>query len=237
MRNLKTLALLAVLLGIFACHSLAHLPVAVPDDCPPGGNNQTNGTNDGTREDDSQLCANFQHIRDLIDQEELQTLIQLHYNCDAKFRRAMRYYKTAGFVKATTELTETDAYQTVLRELRAADVDTAEIDNVAEIFYCIVLPVQQPDRECDCKKVRGHTFVSDLLYIMPREEVHDYVAESRENLTNFGNFTIAVTSPEFQATLKANIKKKDVAKPLRTLRRNGWDIPELLRAMLVIFNW
>ncbi|XP_020801293.1 uncharacterized protein LOC110178489 [Drosophila serrata] len=236
MRNLKTFALLAVILGIFACHSLAHLPVAQPDDCPPNNNNHTNGTN-GDREDDGHLCANFQHIRDLIDQEKLRTLIQLHYNCDAKFRRAMRYYKTAGFVKVTTELTETDAYQTILRELRASHVDTAEIDNVAEIFYCIVLPVEQPDRECDCKKVKGHTFVNDLLYIMPREEIHDYVAESKENLTNFGNFTIAVTSPAFQATLKASIKKKDVAKPLRTLRRNGWDIPELLRAMLVILNW
>ncbi|KAH8290496.1 hypothetical protein KR054_003556 [Drosophila jambulina] len=231
MRDLKTLALLAVFLGIFACHSLAHQPVAIQPDCPDDNNNP------GTREDDPNLCANFQHIRDLINQEELQTLIQLHYNCDAKFRRAMRYYKTAGFVKVTAELTETDAYQTILRELRGAHVDTADIDNVAEIFYCIVLPVQLPDRECDCKKVKGHTFVNDLLYIMPREEVHDYLAESRENLTNFGNFTIAVTSPQFQATLKASIKKKDVAKPLRTLRKNGWDIPELLRAMLVIFNW
>jgi len=31
--------------------------------------------------------------------------------------------------------------------------------------------------------------------------------------------------------------KRDVVKPLRTLRKNGWDIPELLRAMLTIFQW
>ncbi|XP_017024452.1 uncharacterized protein [Drosophila kikkawai] len=236
MRDLKTLALLAVILGIFVCQSLAHIPVKEPEeDCDPDDPNNPNNPNG--RDDDTALCANFQHIRNLIDQDELQTLIQLHYNCDVKFRRAMRYYKTAGFVKVTSELTETDAYQTILRELQAASVDTAEIDNVAEIFYCIVLPVELPDRECDCKKVKGHTFVNDLLYIMPREEVHDYVAESQEKQTNFGNFTIAVTSPAFQATLKASIKKKDVAKPLRTLRKNGWDIPVLLRAMLVIFSW
>ncbi|KAH8254592.1 hypothetical protein KR032_011078 [Drosophila birchii] len=244
MRDLKTFALLAVILGIFACHSLAHLQVDEPDepedpDCPPDSDNHTNGTDNGggDRVDDSHLCANFQHIRDMIDQEELQTLIQLHYNCDAKFRRAMRYYKTSGFVKVTTELTETDAYQTILRELRVAHVDTAEIDDVAEIFYCLVLPVEQPDRECDCKEVKGHTFISDLLNIMPREEVHDYVEESKEKHTNFGNFTIAVTSPGFQATLKNSIKKKDVVKPLRKLRRNGWDIPVLLRAMLEILSW
>jgi len=32
-------------------------------------------------------------------------------------------------------------------------------------------------------------------------------------------------------------KKHDVVKPLRTLRKNGWNIPELLRAMLTIFQW
>jgi len=40
---------------------------------------------------------------------------------------------------------------------------------------------------------------------MPHQAVHDYVAESRAQNTNFGNFTKAVVSQEFQATLKANI--------------------------------
>ncbi|XP_017072690.1 uncharacterized protein LOC108108947 [Drosophila eugracilis] len=241
--DLKTLTLLTAALAIFACHTIAQPYYEDDEDseeewCPPDDNNNNNSNNNPNRTDhDASLCANFQHIRDLINQETLQNLIEVHYNCDLKFRRAMRYYKTSGFTKVTQQLTDTDAYQTVLKELQSEKVDTGDIENVADIFYCIILPVRQPDRNCDCKAVKHHTFVGDLLSIMPKQEIHNYVAESRVNHTNFGNFTKAVVSPEFQATLKANIKKRDVAKPLRTLRKNGWDIPELLRAMLTIFQW
>ncbi|KAH8401168.1 hypothetical protein KR009_003522 [Drosophila setifemur] len=239
--DLKTLTVVTLVLAIFACHTLANPPPANVTDCPPG-----NGTNNGTNPDDNDddrfgddgaLCASFQHLRDLMDQEKLQTLIQVHYNCDGKFRRAMRFYNTTGFVKVTDDLQDTDAYQTILKELQFNRVDTTDIESVAEIFYCIILPVQKPDRDCDCKSVRGHTFVDDLLDLMPQKEVHNYIVQSQTKHTNFGNFTLAVTSREFQATLKANIKKKDVARPLRILRHNGWNIPELLRAMLTIFTW
>ncbi|XP_043644492.1 uncharacterized protein LOC122614085 [Drosophila teissieri] len=244
----KTLMLLSAAVAIFACHTIAQ-PHYVEEDseedseewCPPDGNhtnNNNNTNNNPNRTDhDSALCANFQHIRDMINQTVLLNLIEVHYNCDLKFRRAMRYYNTPGFEKTTQQLTDTAAYHTVLRELQSESVDVADIETVADIFHCIILPVRKPDRNCDCKAVRHHTFVGDLLAIMPQQEVHDYVAESRANLTNFGNFTRAVVSKEFQATLKANINKRDVVKPLRTLRKNGWNIPELLRAMLTIFQW
>ncbi|KAI8038824.1 uncharacterized protein LOC128254715 [Drosophila gunungcola] len=241
MMDIKTFILLAAALVIFASHTFAD-PVKIDDseECPPDGNNggdNNNGGNNHTRDDDSALCPNFQHIRDLIDQVALRELIEVHYNCDKKFRRAMRFYNTSGFVKVTQELTDTAAYQTILTQLQEANVDVADIKTVAQIFYCIILPVKKLDRNCDCKAVKHHSFVNDLLYLMPHQAVHDYIAESQNNQTNFGNFTKAVVSKEFQATLKANVKKSDVVKPLRTLRKNGWDIPELLRAMLTIFQW
>ncbi|XP_016946594.1 uncharacterized protein LOC108022246 [Drosophila biarmipes] len=242
MMDLSKFTLLTVALAIFACHTFAHIEESYEDSeewCPPDNNNTNNNTNNNQNktDHDASLCANFQHIRDLINQETLMELIEVHYNCDAKFRRAMRYYDTPGFVRVTQQLTDTAAYKTVLRELESEGVDTGDIASVADIFYCIILPVQKPDRNCDCKAVKHHTFVGDLLNIMPHQEIHNYVAESRANHTNFGNFTQAVVSKTFQATLKANIKKRDVVKPLRTLRKNGWDIPELLRAMLTIFQW
>uniref|UniRef100_A0A6P4EYB8 Uncharacterized protein LOC108043756 n=1 Tax=Drosophila rhopaloa TaxID=1041015 RepID=A0A6P4EYB8_DRORH len=244
MMDLKTLVLLAASLAILASHTFAdpdELEELEDSECPENPENPDNPDNPnnggGTRDDDSSLCANFQHIRDLIDQVALRELIDVHYNCDKKFRRAMRFYNTSGFVAVTQQLTNTSAYQTVLKQLNAASVDTADITTVAEIFYCIILPVQNPAKKCNCKAVKCHTFVNDLLNLMPHQAVHNYVAWSRFNQTNFGNFTKAVVSQEFQATLKANVKKSDVIVPLRTLRKNGWDIPELLRAMLTIFQW
>ncbi|EDV56817.1 uncharacterized protein LOC6547800 [Drosophila erecta] len=237
----KTFILLTVAVAIFACHTIAQSHYAEESEeseewCPPDGNNSENSNPNKTGHD-SALCADFQHIRDMINQEALLNLIEVHYNCDRKFRCAMRYYNTSRFERTTQQLTNTDAYQTILRELQSEGVDVADIETVADIFHCIILPVRQPNRNCDCKAVRHHTFVGDLLAIMPKQEVHNYVAQSQANHTNFGNFTRTVVSKEFQATLKANINKRDVVKPLRTLRRNGWNIPELLRAMLTIFQW
>ncbi|KAH8348973.1 hypothetical protein KR084_012951 [Drosophila pseudotakahashii] len=241
MKELKNFTLLIVILAIFACHTFGHTLESYDDSeewCPDDNdNNNDNNDNHDKNEHDASLCANFQHIRGLINQETLMELIEVHYNCDPKFRRAMRYYDTPGFTQVTQELTNTAAYKTVLRELESEHVDIADIESVADIFHCIILPVKKPDRNCDCKAVKHHTFVGDLLNIMPHQEIHNYVAESRANHTNFGNFTTAVVSKTFQATLKANIKKQDVVKPLRTLRKHGWDIPELLRAMLTIFQW
>ncbi|KAH8316198.1 hypothetical protein KR067_002033, partial [Drosophila pandora] len=225
-------------LVIFACQTLAANNTVADDDidCPPDNNNNTNGTETNPKMSDK-LCPDFQHLRDMMDQEKLQQLIQVHYNCDGKFRKAMRYYNTTPFEQVTQQLSDTDAYQTILRELESSSVYTVDVESVAAIFYCIILPVQQPDTDCDCKSIRGHSFVDDVLNLMPQIEVHDYIVASQANGTNFGNFTKAVTSKEFQATLKANINKKDVIKPLRTLRRKGWDIPELLKGMLTIFTW
>lgn len=207
--------LLTVAVAIFASHTIAqphYIEVSEESEewCPPENNN-TDNNNPNRTDHDSALCANFQHIRAMINQEALLNLIEVHYNCDLKFRRAMRYYNTAGFERTTQQLTDTDAYKTVLKELQSESVDTADIETVADIFHCIILPVRQPDRNCDCKAVKHHTFVGDLLSIMPKQEVHNYVAQSQANHTNFGNFTKAVVSKQFQATLKANI----VSRPTR----------------------
>ncbi|KAH8275643.1 hypothetical protein KR026_011979, partial [Drosophila bipectinata] len=236
--DMKILTIFGLTMVIFACQTLAAEEDLEDDeevDCPPD-NNEDNGNNTPGRVSDK-LCPDFQHLRSLMDQEKLQKLIQVHYNCDGKFRKAMRYYNTTGFEQVTQQLSDTDAYQTILREFENASVYTVDIESVAAIFYCIILPVQFPDNDCDCKSIRGHTFVNDVLDLMPQIEVHNYIAASQANGTNFGNFTKAVTSKEFQATLKANINKKDVIKPLRTLRRKGWDIPELLKGMQTIFTW
>lgn len=194
-------------LVIFVCQTLAANSTDEGDgtddiDCPPDNNDDNNETE--TRVSDK-LCPDFQHLRDLMDQDKLQQLIQVHYNCDGKFRKAMRFYNTTPFEKVTQQLSDTDAYQTILRELENSSVYTVDIESVAAIFYCIVLPVQLPDTDCDCKSIRGHSFVDDVLNLMPQNETHNYILASQANGTNFGNFTKAVTSKEFQATLKANI--------------------------------
>ncbi|KAH8277726.1 hypothetical protein KR018_004219 [Drosophila ironensis] len=218
--DLKNFTVLSLTLVVFACYVLAHVDESEPPSESVGG-----------------LCSNFQHLRDLIDQEKLERLIQLHYKCNQKFRKAMNFFNTSSFDAAIESLTKTEAYQTVLKELCAVGVNTTDIERVGDIFHCIVLPVQPTNVECNCTEVRHHSFIKDLLDLMPQDEVHQYIASAQANCTNFGTFTHKACSKEFQATLKANIKKRDMAKPLRTLRRKGWDIAELLRAALTIFNY
>ncbi|KAH8371451.1 hypothetical protein KR093_007517, partial [Drosophila rubida] len=186
---------------------------------------------------DGDLCDNFQLIRDLIDPQVLLDLIQSHYQCDSKFRKALCYYNTSRFHLVIEQLQQSEAYQTLLNELRSAGVNTSAIDSIADIFDCIVLPVTPTDKKCDCKAVRGHTFIGDVLAAMPHQAVSDFSYTSSMRQTNFGVFRETVTSPEFQSKLRANMLKRDVVRALRVLRRNGWDLPELLRGTLSMLTW
>ncbi|KAH8299604.1 hypothetical protein KR044_003476, partial [Drosophila immigrans] len=186
---------------------------------------------------DGDLCDDFQSIRDLIDPEVLADLIQSHYQCDSKFRKALCYYNTSRFHLVVEQLQQSDAYATLLDELRNAGVNTSAIDTIAQIFDCIMLPVLPSDKKCDCKAVRGHSFIGDVLAAMPHQEVRDFTYTSSIRNTNFAIFKETVTSPQFQAKLRSNMLQRDVIRALRVLRRNGWDMPELLRGTLAMLSW
>ncbi|XP_064542678.1 uncharacterized protein LOC135431458 [Drosophila montana] len=205
-----------------------------PDE-KPGGNPDENG-DDGDRDGDP-LCSSFQALRATIEKDTLADLIQSHYQCNSKFRKALCYYNTTRFHLVALELQQSEAYNTMLEELRNASVDTSDIENIVDIFACLVLPAPQPDKSCDCKTLRGHTFVGDLLAAMPHQAVHDFTTSARRNQTNYARFVDTVSSSGFQSRMRANMMKRDVARPLRNLRRNGWDMPELLRAVMSILSW
>ncbi|BFG04749.1 uncharacterized protein DMAD_03640 [Drosophila madeirensis] len=244
MMDMKTLSLFCVLLAVFTCHTFAQSNAGNnPEDCPPDTNNTNNGTGTDNVDDDKNgqagLCIAFQDVRDLIDHVALEALIETHSQCDAKFRKAIRFFNTPGFEEVALQLQESEAYQTALEELQGAGVDTADIEFILDIFACISVPVPLSQKSCDCSKIKkkGQSFLADLLALMPRRDVHNYYVDAQSKQSNFALFSRTVTSVEFQATLRANIKKHDVARPLRTLRRYGWDIPELLRATITILSW
>ncbi|XP_017868384.1 PREDICTED: uncharacterized protein LOC108617183 [Drosophila arizonae] len=192
---------------------------------------------------DDSLCPNFQELSGVIEVNTLAELIQGHSQCDAKFRKAMSYYQTKRFQLVIQELQQSEAYVTLLRDLRSAGVDTSDIDNIMDIFDCLDQPwptTQQPpyaNKTCDCKQLRGRNFVGDLLAAMPNQEVHSYTAEARAKHNNFGLFADTISSPAFQSRLRTNMLKRDAMRPLRVLRRYGWNVPEMLSAAVSILSW
>ncbi|XP_034104601.1 uncharacterized protein LOC132790140 [Drosophila nasuta] len=230
MLQLKHLALYCGFLAILACQLAAQEEPVTTTVCP-------NSDDDGP-DRDGDLCENFQLIRDLIDPEVLANLIQSHYQCDSKFRKALCYYNTSRFHLVIEQLQQSEAYATLLDELRTAGVNTSAIDKIADIFDCIVLPLNTTTIEkCDCRAVRGHSFIGDVLAAMPHQQVSDYSYTSSVRNTNFGIFRETITSPQFQAKLRSNLLKRDVVRALRVLRRNGWDLPELLRGTMSMLSW
>ncbi|XP_033253563.1 uncharacterized protein LOC117192947 [Drosophila miranda] len=214
---MKTLTLFCVVLAVFACHTFAQSNARNDSEyCPPDGGNGSNSGPDLNADKDGQddgLCASFQDVLGLIDHEALVALIDTHSQCDAKFRKAIRFFNTPGHHR--------------------------HIELILDIFACIALRVPQVEKSCDCSKVKmkNHSFIADLLALMPKSDVHGYSVDAQSKNSNFALFSRTFTSTEFQATLRANIKKHDVASALNILRRNGWDILELLRAMITILTW
>ncbi|XP_030558387.1 uncharacterized protein LOC115760945 [Drosophila novamexicana] len=209
------------------------------DEDKPGdnfGENPGDDDNNGDRDNET-LCNSFQALRATIEKDTLVDLIQSHYQCNSKFRKALCYYNTTRFQLVAQELQQSEVFNTMLEELRNAGVDTTDIENIVDIFACLLVPAPQPDKSCDCKALRGHTFVGDLLAAMPQQAVHDYTTSARKNQTNYARFVDTVSSSGFQSRMRANMMKRDVTRPLRTLRRNGWDMPELLRAVTSILSW
>ncbi|KAM8711700.1 hypothetical protein ACLKA7_012242 [Drosophila subpalustris] len=233
---LKTLALYCGLLAIIFCHCQVAAkkdepePEPLDDDCPPEGN----GTDDDR---DGELCKDFQILRDLIDVDVLVDLIQSHYQCDVKFRKAVCYYQTSRFQLVIDQLQNSEAYHVLLQELRNAGINTTDIDRIADIFDCLEVPIMPVSKKYNCRELRGHTFIGDLLAAMPHKEVREFSFSSLANNTNFALFKQTVTSPEFQAKLRSNLLKRDAARALHVLRRNGWDVPELLRGAMSILSW
>ncbi|EDW85639.1 uncharacterized protein Dwil_GK23051 [Drosophila willistoni] len=200
--------------------------------CKPGATTADPGKGGG-----KDLCEDFQNLRATIDRATLVTIIQTHYECDSKFRRAMSYYNTTRFHEVAQMLQQSTAYRSLLQELQDDGVDTSDLENIVDIIACIILPVAKADNDCDCRAVRGHSFMSDILLAMPKQKVHDYLSLARSEKSNFALLANTLTSPEFQERLRANMVKRDMVRPLRILRRNGWDIPELLRGVLTILSW
>lgn len=168
--------------------------------------NDTCESGNGSRTDD--LCENFQFIRDLIDIETLENLTLAHYQCNSKFRKAVLYYNSSRFQLVIEQLQQSEAFQRLLEELRDAGVDTTAINQIIDIFACFAVPFPSyvsPNRTCDCRSLRGHTFLGDLLAILPRQRVHDYTTNARVYGTNFGLFSDALTSSQFQDRLRSTL--------------------------------
>lgn len=157
---------------------------------------------------DGDLCDNFQAIRELIDLETLQNLTLAHYQCDAKFRKAVLYYNSSRFHLVIEQLQQSEAFQTLLEEMRDAGVNTTAINQIIDIFACFAVPFPSyvsPNSTCDCRSVRGHTFLEDVLAALPQKRVHDITTNARVYGTNFGLFSEAMTSPEFQSRLRSTL--------------------------------
>ncbi|XP_034478044.1 uncharacterized protein LOC117784419 [Drosophila innubila] len=230
MLQLKTTLLCCGLLAVLVGHcqvAAKKNETLVDPDCPP----------DDDRDGNDELCKDFQILRDLIDFEVLAELIQSHYQCDAKFRKAVCYYKTSRFNLVIEQLQRSEAYHELLEVLRNAGINTTDIDNIADIFECIEVPIMPIDKKYNCKELRGHTFIGDVLAAMPHQAIREYSYSSRVNNTNFALFRQTVTSAEFQAALRSNLLKRDAVRALNVLRRNGWDLPELLRGAMSILSW
>ncbi|ALC41692.1 CG3906 [Drosophila busckii] len=232
MLQVKSLTLLSclLLLALLAACTEAN-KAATTTVCPPDGDNDDYPD----RFDNDTLCDSFKRLRSTIEKDTLVELIQSHYQCNSKFRKAMCYYDTKRFRIVAQQLQQSDAYVDILLELNLAGVDTSDIENIVDIFACIVLPVPRPDNSCDCRALRGHTFIGDLLAAMPQQAVHEINTRAKRN--NFARFVQTVNSSEFQAHLQANLLKRDAARPLHVLSRNGWNVPELLRAVMTILSW
>ncbi|EDW01076.1 uncharacterized protein LOC6561324 [Drosophila grimshawi] len=230
MLQLKIFALFCGLFAVIAFQDgVAQADESEPvEECPD---------DEGDRDGNDTLCDNFQALRETIDKNTLMDLIQSHYQCDSKFRKAMCYYNTTHFQIVAQQLQQSDGYHLMLEELRSGGVDTSDIENIVDIISCVTVPPPLPDKNCDCKQLKGHTFMGDLLAAMPHQAVHEYTAKSRSRKSNFALFVDIVNSPEFQSHMRTNMMKRDVVRPMRVLRRNGWDLPQLLRGVMTILSW
>lgn len=185
-----------VLLAAFGCHALVEASNETTL-CPP--------TTDDSRDGEDSLCPSFQDLRDIIDEIALMELIQAHYQCNAKFRKALCYYNSSRFHLVAQQLQQSEAYISMLADLRNAGVDTTDIESIVNIFACLELSLPKLKKSCDCKQLRGHTFVGDLLASMSHQAVHEYTAVARANHTNFGLFADTITSSAFQARMRTNM--------------------------------
>lgn len=169
-----------------------------PPTAPPGSDDDSGR--------DGDLCDNFQALRELIDRDALVNLTLAHYQCDAKFRKAVCYYNTSRFNLVIEQLQQSASFQTLLEDLRELGVNTSAINQIVDIFQCFSLPLPlNRNGTCDCKAVRGHTFLEDVLAIMPKQRVHAFTRNARVYNTNFGLFSDALTSGEFQSRLRSTL--------------------------------
>lgn len=168
--------------------------------CPP----TPSGSEDNGRDGD--LCDSFQALRELIDRDALVNLTLAHYQCDSKFRKAVCYYNTSRFNLVIEQLQQSASFQTLLEDLRDLGVNTSAINQIVDIFQCFSLPLPlNRNGTCNCKAVRGHTFLEDVLAIMPKQRVHAFTRNARAYNTNFGLFSNALTSGEFQSRLRSTL--------------------------------
>ncbi|KAH8413831.1 hypothetical protein KR222_009010, partial [Zaprionus bogoriensis] len=187
---------------------------------------------------DGDICESFQSLRGLIDAETLANLTLAHYQCDAKFRKAVCYYNTSRFNVVIEQLQNSEAYQELLNTLIDEGVNIDDIGKIADIFSCLALSLNTTStQKCDCKTVRKHTFLEDVLAALPKQSVHDFTSRARERSTNFGLFTETLLSPQFQSSLRSRLSQRDVLRALHVLRRNGWDLPQLLRGASTVLSW
>lgn len=155
---------------------------------------------------DGDLCDNFQALRGLIDKDALVNLTLAHYQCDSKFRKAVCYYNTSRFNLVIEQLQQSEAFQTLIDELRDLGVNTTSIDQIVDIFQCFSLPLPlNTNGTCDCKAVRGHTFLEDVLALLPKQRVRALTRNARVYNSNFGLFTSALTSADFQNRLRSSM--------------------------------
>lgn len=169
--------------------------------CPPTTPITDNPPNRG-----GDLCDSFQALRGLIDRDALVNLTLAHYQCDSKFRKAVCYYNTSRFNLVIEQLQESEAFQTLIDELRDLGVNTTAIDRIVDIFQCFSLPLPlNRNGTCDCKAVRGHTFLEDVLALLPKQRVRALNRNARVYNSNFGIFSSALTSADFQNRLRSTL--------------------------------
>lgn len=86
------------------------------------------------------LCQEFQMIRNLAPHATVITLIQNHMQNDIRFRKAVEYMLSPDFKKTTAKIDATATYKNFLRPFTNAGVNTTDINGVAKIFDCVIIP-------------------------------------------------------------------------------------------------
>ncbi|TMW45374.1 hypothetical protein DOY81_009546 [Sarcophaga bullata] len=200
---------------------------------------------DGTNTNSFSLCYDFQTIRNLAPRQSVLSLIQSHMSSDSRFRKAVNYMLSVQFKTTTQMIDDSSIYRSLLNQFSDAGVNTTDINSISKIFDCILIPYirEATGSQRSVSSVENFvhsrsldTFIEEFNKLIPKDSLIRTLKNLLAESDNFTEFYALVREPSFQSQVKEAFKNREIARPIKILRRNQIDLCNLVQYGFNLLN-